>query len=168
MDSDQHNYIVIFISPLLSCAMPEEEQEKRVELTLQKRLAADILGCGKYKVIFVQGKEKLIAGAKSRDAIKKIIESKLIFRKPDDTVSRWRVRVRHEAQLKGRHTGPGKRQGTKNARNPSKKLWIHRMRSQRAMLRQYRGEEKLTPAQYNNLYLRVKGNQFKNKRILME
>jgi Ribosomal protein L19e len=49
--------------------------------------------------------------------------------------SRARVLARNEAKRKGRHTGPGKRHGTANARLPFKLLWMRRMRVLRRMLR---------------------------------
>lgn len=42
------------------------------------------------------------------------------------------------------------------------------MRSQRAMLRKYRDEKKISVSQYHDMYYKVKGNQFRNKRILLE
>jgi len=40
--------------------------------------------------------------------------------------SRSRVKRIHEAKRKGRHTGAGKRKGTRNARMPAKVLWMRR------------------------------------------
>ena len=44
----------------------------------------------------------------------------MIIRKPVVIHSRWRVRRNAIARRKGRHTGPGKRKGTANARMPTK------------------------------------------------
>jgi large subunit ribosomal protein L19e len=59
----------------------------------------------------------------------------LIIKKPTVVHSRARVLARNEAKRKGRHTGPGKRHGTANARLPFKLLWMRRMRVLRRMLR---------------------------------
>jgi large subunit ribosomal protein L19e len=40
--------------------------------------------------------------------------------------SKSRVKRIHEAKRKGRHSGVGKRKGTRNARMPSKVLWMRR------------------------------------------
>merc|ERR1712181_167938 len=47
-----------------------------------------------------------------------------------------------EARRKGRHTGFGKRKGTKDARTSQKTMWIMRMRVLRRLLKRYREAKK--------------------------
>jgi large subunit ribosomal protein L19e len=138
-----------------------------MDLKNQKRMAADILGCGHSRVWIDPNQIEDVADAITRADIRKAIEAGSIRALPKTGVSRGRARYRLAQKSKGRRRGQGSRKGTAGARTPRKERWIRTIRPIRIMLRELRDTGKISRSTYREFYRKSKGGMFRSKRQLL-
>lgn len=131
-----------------------------MNLTPQKRMAADILKCGENRVYFDPYLEEDISLAITREDIRNLIKQGAIKKKYKKGISNYRKKLLHERKKKGRGRGFGKRKGTKHARTPKKRAWIKKIRPLRRELKKMRDRKLITTADYRKLYRNAKGGMF--------
>jgi large subunit ribosomal protein L19e len=137
-----------------------------MNLTAQKRMAAEILKCGENRVYFDPYLTDEIKMAITREDIRNLIKEGIIQKKYKKGISKHRKNIRHERKKKGLGRGLGKRKGSKHARMPKKRAYIKRIRPIRRELRKLRERKLITPATYRKLYRNAKGGMFNSVRQL--
>lgn len=132
-----------------------------------QRLASRIMRTGLNKVWIDPQETQRVAEVKTRSDVRKLIEDKIVIKKLDHHNSRAKSRERLEAKKKGRHMGPGKKKGTRNARMSDHDIWIKKIRNMRTKLKEMKSEGKLTIEEYRTFRQKAKGNLFKNKNVMV-
>jgi large subunit ribosomal protein L19e len=130
------------------------------DLTLQKRLAAEIMGVGVNNIRFDPERIEDIEKAFRREEIKALIEDGAIYAIEPSRNSRGRWKILHEKRKKGRRRGHGSRKGKKGARLDKKRDWINRVRRMRRYIKMLREKGVIDTKLYRSIYMKIKGGAF--------
>ncbi len=133
-----------------------------MKLSTQKRLAADVMKIGMSRVWIDPEFEDEVSLAITRDDIRRLIDEGAIQKKRVTGVSRSRARHILSQKRKGQRKGPGKKKGKATSTLSGKERWMMKIRPMRKELRKLRDTGKITPKVYRELYLKAKGNAFRN------
>ncbi|MCK5264667.1 MAG: 50S ribosomal protein L19e [Candidatus Thorarchaeota archaeon] len=133
-----------------------------MKLSTQKRLAADVMNVGMSRVWLDPEFEDEVSLAITRDDIRRLIDEGVIQKKRAIGVSRGRARHILRQKRKGQRKGPGTKKGKATSKLSGKDRWMMKIRPMRKQLRKLRDEGKITPKVYRDLYLKAKGNAFRN------
>ena len=133
-----------------------------MKLDTQKRLASQILKVGQSRVWIDPEFIDEVSLAITKADIRRLIDERAIQAKPKKGVSRGRTRYRMEQKRKGQRKGPGRKKGKSTAKLSKKQRWSMKIRPMRKELRKLRDEGKITARTYRELYLKAKGNAFRN------
>lgn len=135
-----------------------------MKLQTQKRIAAQILKCGKNRIWFDPTRLTEIKEAITKVDIRSLIKDLAIQKKQVNSISGFRRRKALLQKRKGRRRGQGSRKGKKTARFPRKRQWINKVRAQRNFLKTLKARKLVTPPQFRDLYTKSKGGFFRSKR----
>ena len=138
------------------------------DLKNQRRMAAEVLGCGENRVWLNPDKIDDIAECITRADIRTAIASGLIKAKPKNGTSKGRIRYAAGQKASGKRKGPGSRKGTANARVSDKSRWMATIRPIRDELKTLRADGTITPSIYRLYYRRAKGGIYKSRANLRQ
>ena len=133
-----------------------------MKLSTQKRLAADVMKVGLSRVWIDPEFEDEVSLAITRDDIRRLVDEGAIQRKPAVGVSRGRARYVLQQRRKGQRKGPGTKKGKASTKLSGKERWMMKIRPMRKELKRLRDNGKITRKTYRELYLKAKGNAFRN------
>lgn len=134
-----------------------------MNLTTQKRLAADILKVGENRVWIDPERLEEVSRAITRESVKQLINNKAILAKPKTGISSYRSKKIAEQKKKGRRKGHGSTKGAKGAKNPKKEAWMTTIRALRTDLKDMRDNREINKTTYRKLYKMAKGGAFRSK-----
>lgn len=133
-----------------------------MKLTTQKRLAAGVMKVGMSRVWIDPDFEDEVSLAITRDDIRRLVDEGAIQKKPVRGVSRGRARYTLRQKRKGQRSGPGRKKGKATSKLSGKERWMMKIRPMRRELAKLRNEGRISPRVYRELYLKAKGNVFRN------
>jgi large subunit ribosomal protein L19e len=134
-----------------------------MDISNQKRMAAQVLDCGLNRVRMDPTRLEDISEAVTRKDVRKLVASGAIFARQRTGQSRGMALFRAAQKKKGRRRGPAHRRGGTNARFNTKLRWMMSIRPIRVRLRELRDAATIDKTTYRKLYLQAKGGMFHNR-----
>jgi len=138
-----------------------------MDLSVQRRMAGEILKCGYNRVWMDPDRIDDITEAVTRSDIRILIKMGAIGKLQVRGISRGRIRHIKAQKAKGRRRGHGSRRGAKKARTPKKRAWINTIRPIRRELKHLRADGAIDNKTYRLYYRHSKGGLYRNKRHML-
>jgi len=135
-----------------------------MKLTVQKRLASDVLKCSPKRVWIDSTRLADVKESITKQDIRGLIIEGTIRLKPVKSISKGRQRAIKTQKSKGLRKGKGSQKGKATAKLPKKEAWMNKVRIQREFLKELRNKKIIEVSTYRKLYLRSKGGFFRSKR----
>jgi|TARA_B100000315_G_scaffold209302_1_gene204954 large subunit ribosomal protein L19e len=136
-----------------------------MNLSVKKRMAADVLKVGKKRVKFDPESTEDIFDAITRESIRGLASSGVISVKPKKGVSRGRAR-KMRVKSKKRGVGAGSKEGAKGARRGKKSIWINKVRTLRGRVKVWRDRGEISGKVFNEMYRQIKGGHVRSLKHL--
>ena len=136
-----------------------------MNLSVKKRMAADVLKVGKKRVKFDPESTDDIFDAITRESIRGLASSGVISVKPKKGVSRGRAR-KMRVKSKKRGVGAGSKEGAKGARRGKKSIWINKVRTLRGRVKVWRDRGEISGKVFNEMYRQIKGGHVRSLKHL--
>jgi len=133
-----------------------------MNLSLQKRLAATVIGCSEKRVVFDPGRLEDIKEAITKTDIRLLVGERAIKERPKKSVSRVRANKRRTQKRKGLRKGEGRRKGKITARETKKEAWMKKIRAQRKFIKNLKTRGLIALDVYQGLYTKSKGGFFRS------
>jgi len=138
-----------------------------MDVSLQKELAAEILGVGKDRIWIDPKKLDEVSKALTKEDVRRLIKEGIIKVKEVEGQSRYWSIVLHEKRKKGRRRGYGSRKGKKSARLDEKTQHILKVRAMRRFIRILKMKNIIDKKTYKQLYKLIKGGMFRSKKHIL-
>ncbi|MBI2656875.1 50S ribosomal protein L19e [Candidatus Woesearchaeota archaeon] len=135
-------------------------------LDVQRRLAAQILKCGRNRIRFDADRLDDIKEAITKTDVRSLIGNGTISKKRQLSTSRFWARSRKKQKSHGKQKGFGSRKGKKTARLNPKRAWMNKIRLQRSFIKSLRDKDAVTITGYHELYMKSKGGFFRSLKHL--
>jgi len=133
----------------------------------KRRMAADLLKVGVNRVKFDPEQLDRVDDAVTREDLRRLIHSGVIWAEQAKGTSRGRKNaLKEKKRLRGK--GAGSKKGRKTARMPRKDRWVAQVRVLRGYLKLLKNRGELPPDQLKLLYMKVKGGEIRSMRRMRE
>ncbi|MFW3145256.1 MAG: 50S ribosomal protein L19e [Thermoplasmatota archaeon] len=133
-----------------------------MDVSNQKRMAAEIMKCGVNRVYMNPNNLEDISEAVTRGDVKHLIKEGVIKARQINGISNGRFKARIRQKEVNKRKGHGSRKGSKYARFPKKRRWIQTIRPIRRTLREYRKDGNISSETYRYYYRHASGGIFRS------
>ena len=138
-----------------------------VNLKKKRELVSRILDVGANRVRFEPDKLDDIADSITRDDLRSLIKSGVIWTAKEKGTSRGRAEEKLKVKRK-RGTGPGSKKGKKTARVGKKTVYVRKIKSMRRHLKVMKDRNDINRETFWQMYKKVNGGQIRSLSHLRE